>query len=237
MKKLFFGLFTVLLASCSAKVTTSLQKSFSALNKNEEVFVIGITDDIPASAIELGSIKIGDNGFSTNCGWEAVIEKAKNEARKAGGNVLKITEHTLPSLSSTCDQIRAKILRVENINDLTNIKSKTNKNIDSSWSFAKLYVYRPSGPGFLIGYNVFLGDDIIWRAKNNGRKEIKITKKGVYNLWAKTESKSEVQMNFEYGREYYLRCTMGIGVMVGRPILQFVDPSIGKSEFKKTKDK
>jgi hypothetical protein len=238
MKKIFYGLFIIFLAACSPKVTTKLVKTYSPLDYKEEVIVIGITEEQPATAIEIGTVKIDDTGFSTNCGWDVVIEKAKMEARKAGGNVLKILEHVPPgAMGSSCDRIIAKILKIENPEDLRNMDINKTAIVDSTWDYAKLYVYRPRGAGGLVSYDVYLGDSVIWRAKHNRRKEIRITKKGMNMLWAKTEAKSEVPINIEYGREYYLRCTVGMGIMVGRPQLQLVDRSIGKTEFNSTKDK
>lgn len=110
--------------------------------------------------------------------------------------------------------------------------------VDSTWNYAKLYVYRSGGQaGFLIGYNLYLGDSIIGRVKSNSKQEIKITKKGLNSLWAKTEAKTEIPIDVEFGRAYYLRCSMGMGVMVGHPELQLMDPVQGKSEYNSIKDK
>lgn len=223
--------------SCSPKVRTSLTNNYAALDYKEEVFVINISEKVPPTAIEVGIVKISDSGFSTNCGWDVAIEKAKMEARKAGGNILKIIEHTPPNFSSTCDRITAKILRVDNLNDLDLVKSNKNTLVDSTWNYAKIYVYRSGGPGALVGYDVYLGDSVIWRAKNKSKQEINITKKGLNSIWAKTESKVEIPIDVEFGRVYYLRCSMGMGVMVGRPQLQLVDQTRGKSEYNSIKEK
>ncbi len=76
--------------------------------------MLGLKEEVPANATFLGTVRVSDTGFSIDCGWDAVIEKAKIAARKAGGNMIKITDHTPPSvLLSTCDMISAQILRVE----------------------------------------------------------------------------------------------------------------------------
>lgn len=238
MKRLIFGLLLTSLVACSPKVTTKLAKTYPALDYKEEVTVIGITEETPQTATEIGTVKIGDTGFSTNCGWDVVIEKAKMEARKSGGNVLKIIEHTPPSMmGSSCDRITAKILKVENLEELKKLNENKTAIVDSTWNYAKLFVYRPGGAGALVGYDLYLGDSVICRVKNNSKQEIKITKKGMNTIWAKTEAKTEVPIDIEYGREYYLRCTIGIGVMVGRPQLQLVDRMQGKSEYDKIKSK
>jgi hypothetical protein len=38
-------------------------------------------------------------------------------------------------------------------------------------------------------------------------------------------------VNIECGKEYYIRCTLNMGVMVGRPDMVLVDPAAGKIEF------
>jgi hypothetical protein len=238
MKRLLPGLISILLIACSPKVTTKLTETYPSLDYKQEVTVIGITEDTPPTATEIGTVKIGDTGFSINCGWDVVIEKAKMEVRKAGGNVLKIIEHTPPSMmGSSCDRITAKILKVENPKELNKIKENKTATVDSTWNYAKLFVYRPRGAGALVGYDLYLGDSILCRVKNNSKQEIVIKKKGMNSFWAKTEAKSEIPINIEFGREYYLRCTMGMGIMVGRPQLQLADRMQGKSEYNSTKSK
>jgi hypothetical protein len=219
-------------------VTTKLSKTYPSLDFKEEVTVIGITEETPVTATEIGTVKIGDTGFSTNCGWDIAVEKAKMEARKAGGNVLKIIEHIPPSMmGGSCDRITAKILKIENSEELRKLKEKKIAIVDSTWNYAKLFVYRPGGFGALVGYDLYLGDLVICRVKNNSKQEIKITKKGMNSLWAKTEAKSEIPIDIEFGREYYLKCMVEKGIMVGRPQLQLVDRMQGESQCNSIKSK
>lgn len=237
MKRLLIGLFLVSVFGCSPKVSTNLIKTFSPLDFNEEVIVLGIEEETPPMATELGTVKIGDTGFSTNCGWDVVIHRAKMEARKAGGNVLKLTEHIPPSaMGSSCDRIKATILKVESTAELLEREQNFSSFIDTTWNYAKFYVYRPGGLGSFIGYDVYLGDSIICRVTNSSKYEIEVTQSGLTTLWAKTESMAEVPVDIEFGREYYLRCSVGMGVMVGRPQLQLVDRKQGKLEYDSIKD-
>jgi hypothetical protein len=103
----------ILLSSCNPKVITSISHSYPALDYKQEVMVLGLTQLEPEKAEVLGLVRIGDTGFTTNCSYDIVVESAKLEARKAGGNMIKITDHTLPSvLGSSCHQITARILKV-----------------------------------------------------------------------------------------------------------------------------
>ncbi len=72
--------------------------------------------DLPEDADKIGNIKVGDSGFSTNCGFDKVMEDAKIEARKIGGNILFITRHKTPDLWSSCHRISADIYFSESQN-------------------------------------------------------------------------------------------------------------------------
>jgi hypothetical protein len=220
--------------SCSPKVTTRINKNYPPLNYKEEVRVYGLSDPVPASE-ELGVVKIVDNGFSANCGYDVVIEKAKLEARKIGGNAIKITDHRTPStFGSSCHQIAGKILKIENLETAANVgDEKTLGDVD----YAMLHVYRFGGMGAAVGYDLYLGDSVICRVKNNRKQSIKIYKDGRNMVWAKTESKSEVPVNIQFGKEYFIRCGIKMGAFVGRPTLQITDYSTGKAEFESIKSK
>jgi hypothetical protein len=236
MKHLLFGLITIILAACAPSVTTKLIKTYSSLDFNEEVTVIDITEVPPESATEIGTVKIGDTGFSTDCGWGVVIEEAKKEARKAGGNAIKIIEHFPPSVfGSSCDRITALILKIDDPKYISKMKEKISPIVDSTWNYAKLYVYRPGGTGFLISYDLYLGDSVLCTVNNSSTREIKITKEGMYSLWARTEVKTEIPIYIQFGREYYLKCSLAMGILVGQPQLQLVDYVQGKSQYNSIK--
>lgn len=90
-----------------------MQKTYAPLDYREEVRVFEIEEKIPSDAEKLGTIKVGDSGFSIKCNYATVIDKAKMESRKVGGNVLKITKHKRPDLWSSCHRITADIYKVE----------------------------------------------------------------------------------------------------------------------------
>ena len=235
MKKisiLLFG-FILLLNSCSPKISTNIKKNYSAIDFREEVKIFGINDALPPNSEVLGVVKIGDTGFSTNCGWDVVIDKARIEARKIGGNAIKITEHTPPStFGSSCDRITAQILKIDNLENF-----EANQVVDSTLlnaDFALLHIYRSGGTGSLVSYDLHLGDSVICNVQNKWKKTFKIKKDGLNTIWAKTESKVEIPINIKFGQEYYLRCSVSMGAIVGRPKLEIVDNQVGKAEYQST---
>jgi len=115
MKKLFslsMYILVILLCSCGAQVNSKITKSYPTLAYNEEVIVFGLNDDIPMDVEHLGTVKVGDSGFSTQCNYETVLDQAKLEARKVGGNAIKIMKHNKPNIWSSCHRITVEVLRV-----------------------------------------------------------------------------------------------------------------------------
>ncbi len=225
----------IVISACSPKVSTNLSKSYTLLDYEQEVKVFALDEVTPDNSEVIGQVKIGDSGFTTNCSYEVVIDKAKLEARKAGGNAIKIIDHKTPSvLGSSCHRIIADILKVDGIeNYATEDKSEELLDID----YAILNVYRFSGVGPLVGYDLYLGDSVICRVKNNYKTTIHIDKDGLNTLWAKTESKSEVPIDVQPGKTYYLRCSLKMGAFVGRPKLELIDAKTGRAEFESFKAK
>ncbi|MEO6683373.1 MAG: hypothetical protein ABIN48_11190 [Ginsengibacter sp.] len=211
-----------------------MSKKYPTLDYKQAVLVIGIDQPEPDHAEVLGKVKIGDNGLTLDCTYETVIDKAKMEARKVGGNAIKIIEHKPPStLGTSCHRITANILRVADINNYTQVEDEILEDVD----YAVLNVYRYGGPGALVGYDLYLGDSVICRVKNNFKTTLHIKKDGLNTLWAKTEAKSQVPIDIKIGKTYYLRCGISMGAFVGQPKLELVDSKVGKPEFESFKAK
>ncbi len=141
MKNVYLSFFALAfcLGSCAPKIVTQVTKSYPALDNLEEVTVLGLNEEIPANAEVLAEIKIGDSGLTVKCKFEDVINQAKLQTRKIGGNVLKLTSHRLPSvMGSSCHRIEGKILRYD-LSDLTQLTNTT----DSAVSEAALVKPQP----------------------------------------------------------------------------------------------
>ncbi|MFZ4582455.1 MAG: hypothetical protein ACOYM7_07375 [Paludibacter sp.] len=110
MKKsiLLLAVIAVFLSSCSPRITTSILKSVAPVSNNEEVKIYNLQSQIPENATKIGRIDVGDSGFTTNCGYDAMLNVLLQEARKVGANAICITDHIKPNpLGSSCHQFSA----------------------------------------------------------------------------------------------------------------------------------
>ncbi|WP_160714357.1 DUF2846 domain-containing protein [Chitinophaga solisilvae] len=201
-----------------------------------DVIIINQQEPLPEGARHIGKVKITDGGFKVNCGYEHTIEQAKAKAVKAGGNLIKITELKSPDGFSTCYRLFGEIYYLENTADL---HLSQNKSADSTLksllpdtaSYALVYFYRPRGMGSLVSYDVKMNDSTVCRLKNNSRSIVKIYQTGSTTFSAKTESKSEVTIDIQPGKAYFVRGSIAMGAFVGRPKLNVVDALTGLKEY------
>jgi hypothetical protein len=150
-----------------------------------------------------------------------VIEKAKTESRKVGGNALKITQHKTPDFWSSCHRITAEVLKIEGLDNYIAVAEAAN--IDSVLIDAAIInVYRTAELGVLVNYDLYLNDSIICRVTSNFCESIKINKSGLISILAKTESKTEIPIDIEFGKTYYVRCGIKMGAFVGSPPLKWL---------------
>ncbi len=95
-----------LLSSCSPKIAVKISNAKTSLKPHERIDVYGVKDSVPDNAHYIGDFRILDTGFTTHCGYSVVIEEAKKEARRVGGNLIKLTKHKKPSVfGSSCHQL------------------------------------------------------------------------------------------------------------------------------------
>lgn len=114
MKKVYAGIFlSIITISCSPKIGTKITAKQDPLLFSDFVFVSDLDENYPITGIEIGTIKSGDNGLSTDCDYKSVIENLKVICRQNGANVMKIIQHWPPDQMSSCDRVKAKIYKVE----------------------------------------------------------------------------------------------------------------------------
>ena len=72
-----------LTTGCAPSVYTSIQKSYPARIEGSTVLVYDMADSLPEPAEVLGSVTIKDSGFSVNCNYAKVMQRAKDETNKS----------------------------------------------------------------------------------------------------------------------------------------------------------
>ncbi len=98
-----------------------------------------------------------------------------------------------------------------------------------------VYIYRPSSfIGGGVSYDVKVGERVITTLYNGGYYPY-FAKPGELELWARTEAKSSVTLDVKPGETYYVKGTVGVGFLVGRPHLIVVQASVGEKEITECK--
>lgn len=237
MRHLLITIWAVaILSGCSPKITSSFTSHHTPLAKDAEVLVLDMAAPMPENAGVIGQIKIGDTGFTTKNGnYAAVLNIAKDEARKAGGNVVKITEHKSPDMLSSMHRIKAVILRVDDLSVLSDDISDVE--ISTHPDYAVIYFYRESGAGALVSYDVYVGDTKVYRSRPNTNAEVKLYEEGDVEVWAKTEAKEVLPLTIRKGSDYFVRTSVSAGIMIGRPRMEIVSDKAGREEYESVKDK
>jgi len=116
----------------------------------------------------------------------------------------------------------------------SNDAESQNSDYQLSDDCALLHFYRPGGlVGVAISYDLHLDDEVVFRVKNKSKTTIRVTEEGLKTLWAKTEARVELPIDIQLGQEYYIRCGVEMGVVVGRPFMEIVNNNVGKAQYDK----
>jgi len=101
-----------MLSSCSPKVVTNIVKTYPPTNPNK-VAVYEAYDSVQTAAEQLGTLKVIDGGLTIDCGLDRMLNIAREETAKAGGNALKLTDHRFPDIfGSSCHRLYGVILNI-----------------------------------------------------------------------------------------------------------------------------
>ena len=227
------------------------QDSMKPLGETEEVMVLGLDQPVPESSKLLGKMKIS-NEVDTIWGYEQLIGEAKIRARRAGGNIIKITEIVNrltdilnPFVVKILNQIKVDVYFYENMSDMATAQKLVQDSITKSKfkdnpTFAILYVYRPKNLfASSIGYDIYLNDSIICRAKNNSKYEIKIYKEGKMEIGAKRKSRQIKTFDIKLGEEYFFKCEIVPDFKRAgtKPDFNLIDKSRGRIEYEAVKER
>ena len=100
--------------------------------------------------------------------------------------------------------------------------------------YAVVYFYR-TGNYVQTPYNVYLGDDVVYRSKNNTKAAVRVDKPGTYEIWGKTESRESLTLEIEMGKEYYVKTFVHFGVALWRPSIELRSKEEGLADWNSIK--
>lgn len=225
----------VLLVACSPKIKTTIisKEKQKALTYDAKIYSYAVYDSLPKGSTHLATASVSGKPFVFTCDYATMLDKAQEKARKIGANIVKVTEHKIPGFwTSNCHRLKVDLYRNDAIGLLEKLDIGKSQNPDLiNADYALLHVYRYKGMGAFVSYNLNLGDSTLCRVKNNFSTTIKIKKEGLNNLNARTEASVELPFDVTFGKEYYLRCAIQPGLVVGRPLMELVPANIGKAEM------
>lgn len=169
--------------------------------------------------------------FSKTGNLDTTLRLAREEAAKAGGNLIKITNHKTPStFGSNCHRIEADIYRIAPP-PVAIASSLLFDSVHYHKGECVLHLFRKEAGGTALHYDISIDDSTLTRTSNNWIETITHPATGVTTLSAKTESTSSITLNLQPGYHYYIRCGVNFGVLVGRTTLEVVEPTVAKAEI------
>lgn len=108
---ILFVFILIALPGCSPSVKFEPQAELRpAKEDNAPIKIYYENDELPSAYQIIGTIKVGDNGFSIGCGLEQVIGHAILEARAVGADAIQIIEVKPPGFVSSCFRITANAI-------------------------------------------------------------------------------------------------------------------------------
>lgn len=104
------------------------------------VSVYDKNDTLPSHTEKLGKIRVNDNMSTAEFDYNYVVEIAKLEASKAGGNAIRIIKHQIPDIFNSGHEVYADILKIDTSIVHQSLNQKPNESYIkisySHWRFA-----------------------------------------------------------------------------------------------------
>ncbi|MCC2547378.1 DUF2846 domain-containing protein [Hymenobacter sp. BT175] len=225
----------LILAGCSPRVRTVLNDvSRPALPADAHVVILDENTPAPKGTLLLGSISIGDTGFSAGCSFDKVLEIATARARQLGGNLVKLTRLTPPDEHSTCFRIEADLLSAADLPALATAVAREKDARQASYllagtPYALLYLYCPASPENLKAYDVLVDKRVLYRANRHTMRVLKINRAGTYTIRPDSPTAEPLTLTMEPGQEYFVRCDAQPG-RDDRPVLTKMKNTEGRQQ-------
>lgn len=123
--KILFFITVIGFTSCSPKITSNFTNSQPQLSIDEKIALLDIEHKLPESVFKVGELRFQDSGFSTDCSFNSLMNRARNEARKNGANIVKVVHKKKPDLWSSCHRLNIELYKYDgDVSSLVQYKLK-----------------------------------------------------------------------------------------------------------------
>jgi hypothetical protein len=122
MKQITTTLFLITvigITSCSPKITSNLTNPLPKLAVEDKIALLDLEHELPENIIKVGHLRFKDSGFSTDCSFNSLMNKARIEARKNGANIVKVVDKKKPDLWSSCYRLKIELYKYDG--DITSL--------------------------------------------------------------------------------------------------------------------
>ncbi len=111
--------------SCSPKIKSNFINPQPKLSIDEKVALLDIEHELPKNITKVGDLGFQDSGFSTDCSFNSLMNKARIEARKNGANIVKVMDKKKPDLWTSCHRLKIELYKYdEDVSTLSQYKLK-----------------------------------------------------------------------------------------------------------------
>jgi len=226
----------LLFCSCGPKVLVTIQKKYPTTDYRQNIEVLGLGDNIPENSEKIGEIKVGDTGVSINCGYDVGIRKAKEEARKMGGNIIKLADHKTPDILSSCHRMLFVVLRQEDVEEVLLEEGYVDSDNEVTTTVkipgkALIYIFRLHGDYAETEFDLYLEDNLLCRVSDNFKTSVYVSKLGHLDLWTEVEYVVKVKIDIEADKEYFLQCDVLYNGDFPQAVLKLIDRQEGKQIY------
>lgn len=207
--------------------------------KESDVVVFDKNTPVPAHCKLIGKVKILNDGNRADASYWQIMREARTRVAKQGGNVYKITKLTEPSSLDNRYQVWGQVYYTDSMHALKEEAAAKDDSIvrtliSDTAKYALLYIYRPRKWAGSAWKHTIHADDIeLCNLKNGSTSIVKIEKEGITDIWCTGNSSNKV--NIKFGRVYFVKSEIGIGVWVINPLINVQPIKHGYEAFMKVK--
>ena len=101
---------TIILISCSHTVTFKQISTVSSRNSSGKIDVYEKGEKVEHEYKTIGSLWLGESGFSESCGYEDALFLSREKARELGADAVKVYKINKPDFTSTCYRVGVYII-------------------------------------------------------------------------------------------------------------------------------